>query len=69
MFKCNLLACPDAEQTFSLFDKKGDGQVSTKDLGSVFKSLGLTVDAQKLKDWSDEMDEDGESVPLLQVTA
>ncbi|KAK3736721.1 hypothetical protein RRG08_059249 [Elysia crispata] len=50
----------DASQTFSLFDKKGDGRVSTKDLGSVFKSLGLTCDAQKLKDWSDEMDEDAQ---------
>ncbi|KAH9519811.1 hypothetical protein Btru_070968 [Bulinus truncatus] len=48
----------DAQQTFNLFDKKGDGTVSTKDLGQVFKSLGLQVEGQKLKDWADEADED-----------
>ncbi|BFZ03610.1 hypothetical protein BsWGS_06649 [Bradybaena similaris] len=48
----------DAQQTFNLFDKKGDGTVSTKDLGQVLKGLGLQVDAQKLKEWADEADED-----------
>ncbi|GFO41813.1 troponin c [Plakobranchus ocellatus] len=48
----------DASQTFSLFDKKGDGHVSTKDLGILFKSLGLQCDGQKLKDWADEADEE-----------
>ncbi|GFR99510.1 troponin C [Elysia marginata] len=59
-FKVSEKQFNDASQTFSLFDKKGDGLVSTKDLGTVFKSLGLTCDAQKLKDWSDELDEDAQ---------
>lgn len=49
----------DAHNTFNLFDKKGNGQVSTKDLGNIFKSLALQVGADKLKDWADEVDEDG----------
>ncbi|XP_025098601.1 troponin C-like isoform X2 [Pomacea canaliculata] len=48
----------DASQTFHLFDKKGNGLVSTKDLGQVFKSLGLQVEDEKLKFWADEADED-----------
>jgi len=48
----------DANQTFHLFDKKGDGTISTKDLGQVFKSLALQCDGQKLKDWADEADEE-----------
>jgi len=48
----------EAKQTFSLFDKKGDGNISTKDLGQIFKTLGLHADAQKLKQWADEEDED-----------
>jgi calmodulin len=48
----------DALQTFNLFDKKGDGSVNTKDLGSLFKSLALQVDDNKLKEWADDVDED-----------
>ena len=51
---------PDANQTFHLFDKKGNGTVYTKDLGAVFKSLGLQVQDEKLKFWADEADEEGE---------
>jgi len=57
-FKISEKQFNDANQIFNLFDKKGDGTVSTKDLGQVFKSLGLQVDAQKLKEWADEADED-----------
>ena len=49
----------DAHQTFNLFDKKGTGQVSTKELEKVFKSLALQVDDEKLKEWSDELDDEG----------
>uniref|UniRef100_A0A0B6ZYS9 EF-hand domain-containing protein n=1 Tax=Arion vulgaris TaxID=1028688 RepID=A0A0B6ZYS9_9EUPU len=48
----------EANQTFTLFDKKGDGTISTKDLNLIFKSLGLQVDGQKLKDWADDADEE-----------
>lgn len=48
----------DAKSTFNLFDKKGDGTVTTKTLGDVFKTLALKVDGEKLKEWSDEIDEE-----------
>ncbi|XP_076446410.1 troponin C-like isoform X2 [Babylonia areolata] len=57
-FKISEKQYNDANQTFSLFDKKGNGTVATKDLGSVFKSLGLQVIDEKLKAWADEADEE-----------
>ncbi|XP_060072009.1 troponin C [Ylistrum balloti] len=48
----------DAKQAFTNFDKKKEGTVSCKDLGSIFKSLGLVMKDDKIKDWSDEMDEE-----------
>jgi len=57
-FKITEKQYSDANQIFNLFDKKGDGTVSTKDLGQIFKSLGLQVDGQKLKDWADDADEE-----------
>jgi len=57
-FKISEKQYNDANQTFQLFDKKGDGTVSTKDLGQVFKSLALQADAGKLKTWADEADEE-----------
>nr|BBD82024.1 troponin C [Pinctada fucata] len=57
-FKVSEKQFADAHQTFNLFDKKGTGQVSTKELEKVFKSLALQVDDEKLKEWSDELDEE-----------
>ncbi|CAG2216529.1 troponin C-like isoform X1 [Mytilus edulis] len=48
----------DAHNTFNLFDKKGNGHVSTKELGNIFKSLALQISADKLKEWADEADEE-----------
>lgn len=49
----------DAKQTFHLYVKKGTEEVATKDLDQLFKAMALHVDDDKLKDWADEMDEDG----------
>ena len=49
----------DAHNTFNLFDKKGNGQVSTNELGNIFKSLALQIPADRLKEWADEVDEEG----------
>lgn len=43
-----------------VFDKKGDGRVSTKELEKVFKSLALQINDEQLKEWADEMDEEAE---------
>ncbi|ESO84881.1 hypothetical protein LOTGIDRAFT_204683 [Lottia gigantea] len=48
----------DAHTTFHLFDHKGNKMVLTKHLGQVFRSLGLHVPDDKVKDWSDEVDEE-----------
>lgn len=48
----------DATQCFHLFDKRGDETIATKDLGQAFKSLGVHFDGEKLKDWSDDYDEE-----------
>lgn len=43
--------------------------MSTKDLGQVFKSLGLQVEDEKLKFWADEADEDGKNASKQKVCA
>lgn len=57
-FKVSEKQFNDAHNTFNLFDKKGNGQVSTKELGNIFKSLALHMSADKLKEWADEADEE-----------
>lgn len=52
----------DAKSTFHLYIKKGTEEVATKDLDQLFKALALHIDDEKLKDWADEMDEDGNNV-------
>ncbi|KAL8601458.1 hypothetical protein ACOMHN_000400 [Nucella lapillus] len=59
-FKITEKQYTDANNTFQLFDKKGNGLVSTKELPNVFKSLGLHVDGENLKDWADEVDEEAQ---------
>lgn len=58
-FLRHLISFTDAHNTFNLFDKKGDGRVSTKELEKVFKSLALQINDEQLKEWADEMDEEG----------
>jgi len=48
----------DATQCFHLFDKRGDETIATKDLGQAFKSLGVHFEGDKLKEWSDDYDEE-----------
>jgi len=57
-FKITQKMLDDAQQAFSLFDKKGNGTVSTKELEKVFKTLSLKVEDEKLKEWADEADEE-----------
>jgi len=57
-FKITQKQYDDAQQTFNLFDKRGDGMVKSGDIGKVFTSLALKMDQEKLKDWLDEVDEE-----------
>ena len=44
---------------FSLFDKNGDGTITTKDLGTVMRSLGQIPTEFELQDLAKEVDTDG----------
>jgi calmodulin len=46
-------------EAFSLFDKDGDGIITTKELGSVMKSLGQSPTDTEVQDIIDKVDTDG----------
>lgn len=46
-------------EAFSLFDKDGDGTMTTKELGTVMRSFGLDPSQKELNDMVAEVDVDG----------
>ena len=57
------------KEAFSLFDKDGDGTITTKELGTVMRSLGQNPTEAELQDMINEVDADGEifKTPLNQA--
>ena len=49
----------EIKQAFSLFDKNGDGKITTKELGTVMESLGENPTEAELKEMISEVDTDG----------
>mmetsp|Transcript_14877 Transcript_14877/g.41424 ORF Transcript_14877/g.41424 Transcript_14877/m.41424 type:complete len:199 (+) Transcript_14877:165-761(+) len=47
------------KEAFSLFDKDGDGTITTKELGTVMRSLGQNPTEAELMDMIQEIDADG----------
>merc|ERR1712099_212252 len=47
------------KEAFSLFDKDGDGKITTKELGTVMRSLGQNPKEEELNEMINEIDEDG----------
>ncbi|CAJ1018118.1 putative EF hand/EF-hand domain/EF-hand domain pair, partial [Leishmania utingensis] len=47
------------KEAFSLFDKDGDGTITTKELGTVMRSLGQNPTEAELQDMINEVDQDG----------
>ena len=47
------------KEAFSLFDKDGDGTITTKELGVVMRSLGQNPTEAELQDMINEVDADG----------
>ena len=54
----------ELKEAFSLFDKDGDGTISSKELGTVMRSLGQNPTEEQLLDMINEVDADGESTCL-----
>lgn len=51
--------CTEFREAFCLFDKDGDGTITTSELGIVMRSLGQTPTDSELKDMIHEVDIDG----------
>ncbi|KAI3388917.1 hypothetical protein SNEBB_006743 [Seison nebaliae] len=47
------------KEAFALFDKDGDGNITTKELGTVMRSLGQNPTEGELQDMINEVDSDG----------
>lgn len=60
--KCSNFSLPsflEFKEAFSLFDKDGDGTITTKELGTVMRSLGQNPTEAELQDMINEVDADG----------
>lgn len=49
----------DFREAFSLFDRTGKGVITTKDLGTVMRALGVNPTEAELKDYIKEVDKEG----------
>ena len=57
--------CSEFKEAFSLFDKDGDGTITTKELGTVMRSLGQNPTEAELQDMINEVDADGMVLSLF----
>ena len=60
-----IFVIPEFKEAFSLFDKDGDGTITTKELGTVMRSLGQNPTEAELQDMINEVDADGEYISLM----
>ena len=59
IFSSSPHTCSEFKEAFSLFDKDGDGTITTKELGTVMRSLGQNPTEAELQDMINEVDADG----------
>ena len=61
------LIITEFKEAFSLFDKDGDGTITTKELGTVMRSLGQNPTEAELQDMINEVDADGKKFRLFKL--
>ena len=54
-----LISATEFKEAFALFDKDGDGTITTRELGTVMRSLGQNPTEAELQDMINEVDFDG----------
>lgn len=64
-----IFAPTEFKEAFSLFDKDGDGTITTKELGTVMRSLGQNPTEAELQDMINEVDADGQYTHTLSVSS
>ncbi|XP_077864778.1 uncharacterized protein LOC144350470 [Saccoglossus kowalevskii] len=57
----------DFKDAFTLFDKNGDGCITTKELGTVMRSLGQNPTETELQDIINEVDADEITEMILSI--
>ena len=62
LLKQIFLCFAEFKEAFSLFDKDGDGTITTKELGTVMRSLGQNPTEAELQDMINEVDADGQYI-------
>lgn len=71
MFKSKMhvsFSFAEFKEAFSLFDKDGDGTITTKELGTVMRSLGQNPTEAELQDMINEVDADGKCKTWVIIT-